>query len=224
MMVVRVILQYEGLCLFTVVQDPRLKDLLMVTDVQQRAQWLEEGWGYLKRDFTKVRDCLKFLNASATRQVEGAIGSQLSDDDDITVEVVDSSADEDELEMWKKFSVCTWKQDIEKAGVILEGNQRITLMMLWEHVDLMEWWSRHETVFPTIARLARVYLACPAAQSFQERVFSGAKIVMNAKRTNLKADLFERLTVLRHNKHWLLKKRDEDKERIRADELKRVKV
>ena len=72
-------------------------------------------------------------------------------------------------------------------------------------------------MFPTIAKLARRYLACPsAAQSFKERVFSGAKIVMNAKRTSMKAKVFEQLTVLRHNRVWLDAKRDGEKAKSKA--------
>ena len=54
---------------------------------------------------------------------------------------------------------------------------------------------------------------------FQERVFSGGKIVHGRQRANLKPEMFEMLTVLRQNKTCI----GEQKETAWSDSLKRVK-
>ena len=65
----------------------------------------------------------------------------------------------------------TLEPELEGKVSLKQGGQ-ITLMALWKHVDILDWWARHEATFPHMAILARRYLACPETQSFQERVFS----------------------------------------------------
>ena len=44
-------------------------------------------------------------------------------------------------------------------------------------LDPLEWWKMHNTQLPTIAKLARKYLAIPASSAPSERVFSRAKLI-----------------------------------------------
>lgn len=115
------------------------------------------------------------------------------------VQVVSAKQNEaqNELDRWKSLKV-DW-QPLLPAGSI-PHNGRITLMTLFEHVDVLQWWKQNEQLFPRLAVLARIYLACPSSQSFQERVFSGGKVVMTEKRSRMNLHVFEQLTVLRHNK------------------------
>ncbi|KAL5478061.1 hypothetical protein EMCRGX_G024938 [Ephydatia muelleri] len=50
------------------------------------------------------------------------------------------------------------------------------------HLDPMEWWKMHNSQFPTIAILARKYLAIPASSAPSERVFSKAKLIQERQR------------------------------------------
>ena len=52
-------------------------------------------------------------------------------------------------------------------------------------LDAMEWWKMHNTQFPTVAMLARKYLAIPASSASSEHVFSKAKLIHERKRWNL---------------------------------------
>ena len=38
-------------------------------------------------------------------------------------------------------------------------------------IDPLAWWKMHDGQFPTIAKLARKYLAIPASSATSERVF-----------------------------------------------------
>ena len=46
----------------------------------------------------------------------------------------------------------------------------------------MDWWRKHESYFPQVAKLARKYLAIPASTTLSERVFSTAKNTLQKKR------------------------------------------
>ena len=71
------------------------------------------------------------------------------------------------------------------------------------HLDPMEWWKMHNSQFPTIAILARKYLATPASSAPSERVFSRAKLIQELQRWNLLPQRLEASIMLKHNA-WLL--------------------
>ena len=192
-----------------------MKDLKCVPE-DRRAHWIDEGYGYVERELKALTAKLRSTGAvsavEGTFTLNGSGASGLDDDGDFAVEVVEESglAEDDlaELAAWRTFQMKTWKPELEGKVSMKQGEQ-ITLMTLWKHVDILDWWARHEGSFPHMAILARRYLACPAAQSFQERVFSGAKFVMSLKRASLSSSMFEQLTILRHNKEWLKGQRDQ---------------
>ena len=193
-----------------------MKDLKVIRNTTKREDWLKEGWEYIEKEFVGLR--LEQLEQS---KVAGATPSNavselaVDGEGEMVVEIVGGvesadgsrTVDLGEFEDWKRFAVKSWQRELE-GKVQLEAGSTISMMMLWQHMDVLDWWRRHEGQFPTIALLARRYLCCPAAQSFQERVFSGGKIVMSAKRSRLDSGLFEQLVVLRHNQKWLQRLRD----------------
>ena len=213
-----------------------MKELKIIGDTTKRDAWLKEGWEYIDKEFVTLRQHqIQQANVQGIRSVvsTNAVIDVFSNDGeaDMVVEVVgnnhgssgDSQVDISELEEWKRFVVKSWQKELD-GKVVLEPGSAISMMMLWRHVDILDWWRRYEHEFPTIALLARRFLACPAAQSFQERVFSGAKVVMNAKRSRLDSDLFEQLVVLRHNQKWLERQRQGRQERDEQSASKKVKV
>lgn len=52
-------------------------------------------------------------------------------------------------------------------------------------VDILEWWKYHAGEYPTLARIARDYLAIPATSVPCERVFSGGADLITKKRGSL---------------------------------------
>ncbi|XP_026828422.1 zinc finger BED domain-containing protein 1 [Ooceraea biroi] len=58
------------------------------------------------------------------------------------------------------------------------------------NMDPYEWWKNHEKRYPSIAKLAKTYLAIPASSAGSERVFSTAGNIVTAKRSSSDPDLF----------------------------------
>ena len=70
-------------------------------------------------------------------------------------------------------------------------------------IDPLAWWKMHDGQFPTIAKLARKYLAISASSAPSKRVFSLAMLIQQRQRWNL---LPQRLTACVLLKHiaWLI--------------------
>ena len=52
-------------------------------------------------------------------------------------------------------------------------------------IDLLGWWKSHESEFPTISRIARQVLGCPASSAAVERLFSKATRVYSKLSKNM---------------------------------------
>ena len=70
-------------------------------------------------------------------------------------------------------------------------------------IDLLAWWKMHHGQIPTIAKLARKYLAIPASSAPSERGFSRAKLIQQRQRWNLLPQRLEACVMLKHNA-WLI--------------------
>ena len=57
----------------------------------------------------------------------------------------------------------------------------------------------HDGQYPTIAKLARKYLAIPGSSAPSERVFSRAKLVQQRQRWNLLPQHLEACVMIKHN-------------------------
>ena len=65
------------------------------------------------------------------------------------------------------------------------------------------WWCRHPFAYPTLARLAKKYLAIPASSAASERVFSAAGNAVTKKRSKLQDDPVDAL-VFSDGSHGLI--------------------
>jgi hypothetical protein len=65
--------------------------------------------------------------------------------------------------------------------------------------DLLSFWKRKKTQFPTIAGIARKVLAIPAANTSVERLFSSTKNIIGDRRTRLGVEKIDKLMFLRKN-------------------------
>lgn len=70
-------------------------------------------------------------------------------------------------------------------------------------VDLLFWWSRNEVKFPRIAIVARHFLSVQASSAASEREFSTAGITMDVKRSSLKPEKLEMLSMIRSNEDMI---------------------
>lgn len=65
--------------------------------------------------------------------------------------------------------------------------------------DPLVWWKEYEKTFPTLAHLARMFLAVPASQATTERTFSTAGNIVTEKRTRLTPEHVEKLVLFNKN-------------------------
>jgi len=64
-------------------------------------------------------------------------------------------------------------------------------------VDLCAFWARHESQYPSLARMAFDILSIPAMSAECERVFSSTKILLSDRRARMKEDAVEACECLR---------------------------
>lgn len=65
--------------------------------------------------------------------------------------------------------------------------------------DPLEWWRKHSSTFPTLSKLAKKYLCCPATSVPSERLFSLAGNIVSSKRNRLKPEKINKLCFLSAN-------------------------
>lgn len=68
--------------------------------------------------------------------------------------------------------------------------------------DPLIWWKHEEKRFPTISKLARIYLSFPASSATVERTFSRGSNVMTKKRVRLGDDALEAQIVAAQNEEF----------------------
>jgi hypothetical protein len=71
--------------------------------------------------------------------------------------------------------------------------------LLPRHGNPLQWWSSNCHRFPTLAKIARIYLASPPTSVPSERVFSIAGGTLDDHRTRLLPANAERLILLKFN-------------------------
>lgn len=68
----------------------------------------------------------------------------------------------------------------EEAKITIEVKNYLKLPAIGEQDDPLAWWKANSSQFPSLAPLARHYLAIAATETSSERVFSvGANVVTN---------------------------------------------
>jgi hAT family C-terminal dimerisation region len=80
-----------------------------------------------------------------------------------------------------------------------EIERYLVMAQIQSDQDPLKWWDVNKVQFPILAQLARKYLSIQASSGASERVFSDAGLIMSAKRTRMKEDLFEALIFLKRN-------------------------
>lgn len=65
----------------------------------------------------------------------------------------------------------------------------------------LEWWRKHQLIYPTLAALAKAYLATPPSSASSERMFSVVAKIYNKSRNSLRDFRIEMLLFIRQNPH-----------------------
>jgi hAT family C-terminal dimerisation region len=66
-----------------------------------------------------------------------------------------------------------------------------------ESIDILGYWKRNETAYPTLATMARDIFAVPVLTVPSESCFNSANRILTDKRKRLSAKIFERLICLK---------------------------
>ena len=69
--------------------------------------------------------------------------------------------------------------------------------------DPLLWWKERESSFPSLAKLARIYLSFPASSATIERTFSRGSLAMNNKRVRLSNDSLESQIISGQNRAFI---------------------
>ncbi|KIM55590.1 hypothetical protein SCLCIDRAFT_134329 [Scleroderma citrinum Foug A] len=65
-------------------------------------------------------------------------------------------------------------------------------------MDVVSWWSKHASIYPTLSRIAQDVCAIPASLVPCERLFSAGAEIATDRRSRLGSIWFEELQVLKH--------------------------
>lgn len=68
-----------------------------------------------------------------------------------------------------------------------------------QHTDPLKWWEENEAKFPSLAGLAKKYLAIPGTSVPSERIFSTAGTVVNKLRSRLSSTVVDQIVFLNKN-------------------------
>ncbi|GES83504.1 zinc finger BED domain-containing protein 4-like [Rhizophagus clarus] len=80
-----------------------------------------------------------------------------------------------------------------------EIERYLVMTQIQSDQDPLKWWDVNKVQYPILAHMAQKYLSIQATSGASERVFSDTGLIMSAKRTRMKEDLFEALIFLKRN-------------------------
>ncbi|OAJ42404.1 hypothetical protein BDEG_25855 [Batrachochytrium dendrobatidis JEL423] len=73
----------------------------------------------------------------------------------------------------------------KKLTPTLQLEEYLNIPVAGSRQDPLEWWKRHESDFPLLAKMARDYLAIPVTSASSEHAFSKARHLITDSRTRL---------------------------------------
>ena len=114
----------------------------------------------------------------------------------------DSSSQSPPKKRSKLFSFMSSTREIPRSELSLENEVKDYFgdTTLDEENDPLQYWKIKESLFPTLATLAKKYLCVPASSPPVERVFSIAGKIFRPDRCSLSDSTFERLMCVKCNK------------------------
>ncbi|XP_075156806.1 E3 SUMO-protein ligase ZBED1-like [Haematobia irritans] len=102
--------------------------------------------------------------------------------------------------IWEEFDQTT-KVATRTSSCIIELNNYSHEKILDRKNDPIEWWQKHESLYPGLASIAKKYLPIVATSVPSERVFSIAGQVISNRRNLLNSENVEKILFLHFNKN-----------------------
>src|SRR6201990_45153 len=90
------------------------------------------------------------------------------------------------------------QSEVSKDTILIIENY-LKLPRLEADKDQLLWWRDNCKCFPFLAELARTYLECPSTSVASERLFSGAGLIYDEKRTKVSPERAQKLLFLKNN-------------------------
>ena len=182
--------------------DPRFKSLPSTPDATREAihaRVLE----IMKQLETEHRDSAGTANNPMDVEEDGK-ESENEDDGlfaDLQNEVVAAEAGDQEAGLESVDSVCA----DEMKHYLAEKSLKISFKdSQGKRIfsDPLKWWKEHQSLYPIMASLARIYLAVQGTSAPSERIFSMASRVISDKRARLNPELAGKLLFVSENWEW----------------------
>ncbi|KAI4799905.1 hypothetical protein KUCAC02_016443 [Chaenocephalus aceratus] len=177
----------KNVCIFAAALDPRFRKLkFLSTD-----------------DILKVKNKLQTLALDARRvrvseepdSPSGQLDHSRGQKPKSVLDTLLGSDDDEEEEMEDDDPAHDQREDAVRNEVLLYfGGKAIP-----KDKNPLQWWKENETKFPSLAVVARSYLAAPATSTPSERLFSAAGNIVSKKRASLTKEHVDMLTFLHSN-------------------------
>ena len=89
----------------------------------------------------------------------------------------------------------------EAVGTLFEINNYLSHPCMPDDTNILLFWKDNEKKYPTLARLASIYLAILASSALVERIFSISGKIFRPERCSLSDSLFQNLMFIRCNEN-----------------------
>ena len=76
--------------------------------------------------------------------------------------------------------------------VVRRTNSRLK-SEVWNHFDILQWWKRNSDLYPTLAKMARDFLAVQVSTVASESAFSAAGRLTDHSRNSMNAETIQAL-------------------------------
>lgn len=187
--------------------------------------WSRETCIATLRDNFAVFDYSKFVGANAAARQSSSSSSlasssssssirsgvasvaSISNSSAISVDETDQKDDDDDDDDDYDNGRLTKRQRVTKhlKEIVSQRAERSEIDLYLEEggIDInscaLEWWKSHHQQYPTLANMARVYLAVPSSSAASERAFSHGSHLLSDRRLTLHPDRVSRLIFMKYN-------------------------
>ncbi|CAH0717085.1 unnamed protein product, partial [Brenthis ino] len=184
----------------------------LLSEISTRFSYLEQSRTYAVAMFLDPRYKLYFQSENVAentkKHIIGLVTTMINETERCQSSI-STSDDPDNKE--KKSNSLLWKhynrlmQNVRPAGTassraIVETQKYLDDAVLTPDMDPLEWWRINQTIYPNLAKLAKIKLNAMASSVPCERLFSVAGNILTERRTRLGSRKVEQLLFLQQNK------------------------
>ena len=159
---------------------------------------------YLAPQFKGVHLLTSNKLESTKEEIEAASNEleNIAFDDSEVVDDIESDIELSPTSKLLKQSQAKFPQALTKnrSKIRLEMDRYESFSLVSKHVNVLNWWKKHEAVLPLLSKQAKKVLTIPASSAKSERVYSTGGNVVTQKRNRTAAKKVEALILIKENK------------------------